>query len=450
MVATPKILTRYSLFFFFFTVQYFFIKFFNLDSLSSVLDTHWQFLDLNYLQSDSVGAIFFNHAQPPLLNLIVWFLQKVPYDLYQSFILLNCLCMSSVTFIIYRILVERTSTKFARSFSIFYAVLPSVILNITYPFYTCIVALGYTLIAFGFHLVRTRTIHSIFFFSLGIIIVVFTRQSFTFFHVFLSCAWLYFLGRKEFGDNKIKIRASLVALFIITLLLPIKNLYYYGFFGSSSWLPQTLSSGWKITTPLGPFPSPREIMNEYPNIKCRQVHSNPDLRLEKSNGEPNFHSCLVLEYSKIVLENGLSGYSPTKHLKSIVDYTGEYFSLPDEYMFLTNREKIRIYAEFMKIPQLAITYKLFPQGSTHELRIVLILPAILFLTVLRKRSNYLTISLILMVLIHFLTYTFSEGAESSRFVFEVEPLFSLLLGFFLFEIISLIERNKLSISGKFF
>ncbi len=443
-----KALQRYTFFFLVFIVQYSFVKLLQLDSLSSTLTTHWQFLDLSYLESDSVSAILLDHAQPPFLNLVVWLLLKMPYDLYQSFIVFNCICMSSVSFIIYRILIQRTSLKFARYFSFFYAVFPSVILNISYPFYPCLVALGYSLIAYSFHLVRIRATHSIIFFCLSILVVSFTRQSFTIFHILLSCVWFYYISKNEFREAKINVKAVLAGLFFLTLLLPVKNLYYYGFFGSSSWLPQTISSGWKIDTPLGPFPSPSKIIDTYPAIKCPRTHTNPDLRIEKTNGDPNFHSCLVIEYSEIVLKNGLNGYSPAKHLKSIVDYIGEYFSLPDEYMFLTNREKIRIYAEFMEIPQLAITYKLFTQGSTHELRLILIIPPILLLTYFRKRSDNLTNSLIFVVVIHFLTYTFSEGAESSRFVFEVESFFILMLGLCLFEMISLRKRHEQAVLGK--
>jgi hypothetical protein len=276
---------------------------------------------------------------------------------------------------------ERTSVKLALSVSIFQAILPSVILNIAYPFYTCVTALGYSLIAFGFHLTKRYTLRSLSAFSTGIILLTFTRQSFTLVHVLLSCLWFYFLGKDRFRESKLHLKKLLLTLFLLTMILPAKNLYYYGFFGSSSWLPQTLASGWKLSSPLGPFPSPSKIAETYPTLKCSSVHTRSDVMFVKSNGQPNFHSCLLLEYSKVVLKNGLEGYDPEKHLKGIIDYVGEYFSLPDEYKFLTNRENIRFYAELMEIPQLAVTYTFFTKGSTHELRLILIFPIILLLTI---------------------------------------------------------------------
>ena len=56
----------------FFTLLYSVVIFFHLDTLSSVLDNHWQTADIEALKTDPIAALLHLHSQPPLFNFFVF------------------------------------------------------------------------------------------------------------------------------------------------------------------------------------------------------------------------------------------------------------------------------------------------------------------------------------------------------------------------------------------
>ena len=64
-------------------------------TLGVALDDHWQFLDLPELLANPIHSLMSLHSQPPLLNLVVFVLAKLPGDLYGNFVWLNAACASA-------------------------------------------------------------------------------------------------------------------------------------------------------------------------------------------------------------------------------------------------------------------------------------------------------------------------------------------------------------------
>jgi len=414
------------LFSLFLVIQLGIVKLFHLDSLEEVMEFHWQFVDSSLLKSAPLETIFLNHAQPPMLNLLVFIFLQLPFNIYQAFIIFNAICMSIVCLIIFNILSKAVNRFIAIIFSLTYCALPSVLLNVSYPFYTCVSALGYSLIVYGFWKTFHRSKIGVVFFVIGLMVVNNTRTSFTFLHVAILITLFIVLNLRMIRHNT-PLLLVLAFTGVLSLVVPTKNLLLYDFFGSSSWINQTVASGWKLNAPLGYFPTPEKIKVNYPDLVCRNIHTQLDIQERKSNGHPNFHSCLVLEYSKILESQGLDGYSLGKHIRSIYGYTLEYLSLPDSYMFLNNRDQIWFYSELMKLPQLSITLQLFQYGGTYSVRFTLVLILILLaISLFRKPDEFIKFSFLLLSL-HFLTYTLSEGIESRRHIFEVEFLYVILL-----------------------
>ena len=78
--------SRAALFLFFFSLLYFVVIVFNLDTLHSVLDNHWQTADIEALKKDPAKALLHLHSQPPLFNFFYWLFSLMPGEAYDYFV----------------------------------------------------------------------------------------------------------------------------------------------------------------------------------------------------------------------------------------------------------------------------------------------------------------------------------------------------------------------------
>lgn len=417
---------KFLLFLIFFCLQIFLIQFSHLNTLSWVLDHHWQFVDRHVLETRPLETLFYLNSQPPLLNLLVLFFSKSPLGLYSTFIIFNAICMSLVCIFIFLLIKAKVNSKLAWFFSLSYCIFPSVLLNVSYPFYMCIASLGFALSFFGFYKSSSRKLLGLLVFCIGLLLLFYTRSSFTLLHVIILMYLFYYFRLRKKVDVR-KFVSILLAVFLLCLALPLKNFFQYGFFGTSSWTAQMITYGWRIQQPIGLIPDPKLIVVTYPSLTCDHIHSYLDTQLYRYDGLPNFHSCYEIEYSRTISSRGLSDYSFSRHARSLYAYFFEYLSLPDTYMFLKNRNEIWFYAEFMKIPQLAITIKPFLNGGTYNPRLIIPIVWLYLVFQLRKaRDSFMVFSSFLLSL-HFLTYFLTDGSESRRYIFEVESIYAVML-----------------------
>ena len=70
-------------------ITYSLIKIFNLGTLEDILESHWQMLDIPLLVSEPIQSLLYLHAQPPLLNALIFLAHKIGGSAYENLIMFN-------------------------------------------------------------------------------------------------------------------------------------------------------------------------------------------------------------------------------------------------------------------------------------------------------------------------------------------------------------------------
>ena len=416
-------------------IAYSLTKILNLDSLEDVLVSHWQILDIPVLVSEPIQSLLYLHAQPPLLNALIFLAHKIGGPAYENLILFNSLFIGTVSAIIFKsLLIKKCSIRIALFLSVSYAIFPSTLLNVAYPFYPCLTALGYALLLYGFVMVKQDFGWSVIVFSTACILLSLSRSSFSLVHTIFFIV-MYFLYVRKL----IVFKSSLVFILALTLLLslaiPIKNFIFYGFFGSSSWSSLNLAKGVGILNQHGYFINAKKIKELYPYLECKNSYHSQDTADSKTSGSANFNSCLVLEYSNIIKSKKLAGYSALTHVNLILRNTLVYFSPSDKYTFLSNRTQIASYANFVNYLQLTLPLTEFLKSfgfSTHqevfEIRLLLVGLIIIGTVFAITKRNACMVICLTIIIIHYASHVLTDGYESKRFVFDIEFIFFIIGG----------------------
>ncbi len=389
---------------------------FHLNTLSFVFQAHWQFLDRPELARAPLESLLDLHSQPPLLNAIVWALGADSPALYERFVILNAICAGLTAFILYHIVAHYLKHGAALIIALLYLITPPTLLNIAYPFYPCLTALGYALMVYAFHCIATRPKLALAAFVIAISYLTLLRSSFSPLHTVFFCALFYYFSRATL--SKKQLACGFIIALILALAVPIKNHMRYGFFGASSWAPLNLSQGLGIQNSLGGFPTPTAIKKAHPEISCTHTHGPQDSKLIKSDGAANYNSCLMIPYGKHVGSEIPAHYTLQNHLRNIATSTLSYFAPPYTYHFLKNREAIPAYLAAADIFYLDL--HLTPY---REIRVLLLLIlALATYTTLKTRDPFLTACLIIL-LVHYTTHSLTDGGEGNRFIYDLEFLF---------------------------
>ena len=134
-------------FFSFFLILYGVVIFLQLDTLSSVLDNHWQTADIVRLKQDPIAALLHLHSQPPLFNFFFWLMAVIPGNAYDHFVIFNCLAQSLVALMVFEISRHYVKSAFAGLIiAILYLLSPAVLLNSAYAFYPPLTSMGFALL----------------------------------------------------------------------------------------------------------------------------------------------------------------------------------------------------------------------------------------------------------------------------------------------------------------
>jgi hypothetical protein len=196
-----------------------------------------------------------------------------------------------------------------------------------------------------------------------------------------------------------------------------------------------LAKGLGIPNETRYFINAEEISELYPNLQCQNSYHIQDTIAFKSSGSPNYNSCLVLEYSKLIKSKKLAGYSARSHAIGFIRNSVEYFSPSDKFRFLSNRAQITSYANVVNLLQLTVPITDIVNSfgfSTERLVEIRLLPIVIIILAtfmaVSHRNSFLSVCII-MILLHFASHTLSDGSESKRFVFDIEFIFFILLGY---------------------
>lgn len=421
-------------------ITYLLVVSLRLNTLEHLLHYHWQFMDFSSLLESPSKSLLYLHSQPPLLNFIVWLLLLLPGTLYGNFLILNAFCVAIVSLIIF--IISRhylRSTLGALAITLLYMVTPATLLNAAYPFYPCLTTVGYALLVYSFFIAALKPRLSLFLFVFSLVYLGLLRISFTPLHVLFYCGVFYLYARDKIRAPRLL--ASFLLALCLSLAVPVKNYILYDFFGSSTWVPLNMAKGLAQKGTLEYFPSPQEIKDAYPELTCTHSYDVRDTALVKQDGMPNFNSCYIIEYGKIVKAKIWEQYSLKKHVLSIVASTARYFSPPDKYFMLQNRPAIEHYADLMQRVNLNLHIEKEFNQKTYEFNIevlTLLLVLAAAIATLYSRDPFLYVCYLVFVC-HFFSHVLTDGAEGARFVYDIEFLFFL---FFAFIYNALKERRR--------
>jgi hypothetical protein len=428
--------SRAALFLFFFSLLYFVVIFFNLDTLHSVLDNHWQTADIAALKKDPAKALLHLHSQPPLFNFFYWLFSLMPGEAYDYFVLFNCLCQSIVTLILFEISSRILKTPFRGALlALFYLLSPPVLLYSAYAFYPALTSMGFAILIFGFFLIKEKPKLSGILIAFSICYLYMIRSSFSLPAALILLSIFIYLSRKNL--SKLMLISITTISTVVLLSLPLKNYLMYGFFGSSSWTPLNLIMSLGVKTPLGPFPTPEKIRQAYPELECKKSYGLLDTEDKKANGEPNYNSCYYIAYINHVMPSITEAFRLPAYLRNVKGNIGAYFNTPDGYFFLKNREQIELYATAYNLSFITLFFKF------HQIRVACIL-LVLYLAYRVKKDRQLFPSILLTVFsLHFFAHVLTDGGESRRHVFDIEFIFFITFSMFIASFLEKRRRDKI-------
>jgi hypothetical protein len=407
-----------------FILLYSIIIAFNLNTLESVLDNHWQIADINALKKNPTLALLHLHSQPPLFNFTFWLLSQLPGTPYDNFVIFNSFCQSIVTIIVITITSQLVKKRaIGILIGLLYVLSPPVLLNSAYPFYPPLTSMGFAILTYGFFILRSQAKIGSYLISFSICYLYLIRSSFSLIAAIILLILFLYISQKQL--SKIFRTAITLTTLLVLLLLPLKNLFLYGFFSSSSWTPVNLIMTLGITTPLGPFPSPHEIRINYPDLECKKSYGLLDTEDSKANGQPNYNSCYYIAYIEKYGKNPLVHFDLIKYLKNVKGHIGQYFNTPDGYYFLKNREQINNYTLGYNLAFLTLFFKF------HQIRVLSILLVIYLGYCVYKNREYFPAILLILFSLHFFAHILTDGGESRRHVFDIEFFFYIIFALFL-------------------
>jgi hypothetical protein len=417
-------LTNVCLFIVFFLFIHTFIFIFNLNTLESVLDNHWQIADIEALNKDPITALLHLHSQPPLFNFIFWLLNTAPGTVYNNFIILNSASQSLVAVLLASMAAQiLNSRSVGILIGLLYIASPPVLLNAAYPFYPPLTSAGFAILTYGFLNLRSQPILNSILIGFSLCYLYLIRSSFSLPAAIIFLIIYIFIGR--YFLSKVFL-ATLVSLTLcVLILLPLKNYFLYDFFSSSSWTPVNLIMTLGIKTPLGPFPTPKEIRSNFPDLSCKKSYGLLDTEDFKVNGEPNYNSCFYIAYINKYGSDPFTNFNLLPYLKNVKGHMGQYFNTPDGYYFLKNREQIKNYISIYNFSFFTIYFKF------HQIRILCILLIIYLFIRAYQDKQYIPVILTIIFCLHFFAHVLTDGGESRRHVFDVEFIFYLIIALFI-------------------
>ena len=408
------------------------VHFLQLNSLNSIIEFNWQYLDIPTLKDSPIDSLIYLHSQPPLLNFIVWVLSFSPIGIYESFIILNAFLTSLIALVIFTVVFSYWNSFLLASFaSLAFTLSPAALLNICYPFYPVLTQFGYACLIYSFWSLKNKFKLAPIIFSFSVIFLSLLRTSFSVVHgVFFII--LFMLYARHVYDKKKIFTGILFLTTMLIFIVPVKNYWLYDFFGSSSYAPLNIAKGTGTTgLALLYFPSPKEIKESQLSLKCKHSYHFQDSSLFKLNGNPNYNSCYMIAYANYAKPIIAKNYNISKHFHQILWYVVQYFTPPDKYddLMRGNRSQIENYSDLTNAFYLSYSIDRYNQ----EVRLILLISLIAGLYwAIRKKDRFMMI-LLTVFITHFLTHVLTDGMEGRRFVFDIEFLFWIIGSITLFE-----------------
>lgn len=338
----------------------------------SAMARSWQFLDLSLLKDQLWHSLWFQHSQPPLLNLWTGLSLSLPASfragvIQAQFLLFSLLTMSAIFWLLRT---HGVRHWLSYSMALLFIVSPEAILYEHWFFYTWPVAAGLILCACCLQLYHLhQQIRFLALFCIILTAIILTRSMFHLIFLVPVSLLLWFGVRASQRRQLI----GLLALTMCISALPYaKNQLVFGFFGGSSWSGMSL---WRIVNlydeaaPLVPNSpvatiTPFAPISEYADVQtldADQVRTQPEAaeprqpliaiptRFEqhtvltaplKTGGATNYNHIGYLQLAGAYQEAAITAIKaePLMYLKHILRAWAKYTEGSWQYFFLRDNQ----------------------------------------------------------------------------------------------------------------
>ena len=262
------------------------LYFSNLHSSVDSLYSHWQMLDIAWLQNDLWGSLYYLHSQPPFYNFLIGVIAKLFPESYPQVLSALYLLMSlAIYLMMFRILLFfRLPAWLAFVAATLYIVTPEALLYERWIFYTWFNAFLLVLAVFLLvnYLDEGRAVYLLLFF-LALTILMLTRSLFHLVYLPGVVAILLWMNREAWKSVLV---FSLLPLVLVGSVY-LKNYLTFGFFGGSSWLGMNIS---RVATHSTLDHSLGELMHMPYSRKEKEMK----MHLEKLREKGKIHSSILV------------------------------------------------------------------------------------------------------------------------------------------------------------
>jgi len=441
-----------------FAVSRFISSLFDIHFEYAALFNYWQYLDVETLRNNLLDGVWYNHAQPPLFNLLIGAVLKIAggHSAFVFSILFKLITISN-TLLLYALIKKTTGHRRTSLFiALFYMLSPAAIVYETELFYTTFISLLFLISLYFLLKINAqpgwRTLIGFF---LPLVLICFTRSMYHLLWLLVISIIMCIYFRKTDIFRK-TIILSLTAL-LLTGSWYVKNYYLFGTFSTSSWIGMNLSrnvfhdnkvaDSTKITSldPFLPVSAYKKFITDSTTIKYRGLNDRDLLSAYKNDSLLNLNHVAYLEISGKYLQESKQFIKkhPVAFLKNAAQSSILFFT-PATMYSVTKEQTLKL-----KYYDALYSFNLSHfAGNKQERRIMLTISAfprilfygIVFFWLLQNSIRRRSISIVNLLILTIIGYVFTvssllEHYENMRFRFETEPLYLLLLSQFMASIL---------------
>ncbi len=206
------------------------------------LSAYWQYLDIETLRNHLLTGVWYDHAQPPVFNLLIGFILKIGGSHYALLftIMLKLISLGN-TFLLFSIIKKLSRVYFLPILTALgYMLSPATLIFETELFYTCFVS--FLLLISVFFLIRlseSERSWDAFAFIFPLVLLCLTRSVYHISWLFFVTACLIFYYRRSAVVSKL-IFMSLAALVVVGSWY-VKNKILFGKFTVSTWVGMNMA-----------------------------------------------------------------------------------------------------------------------------------------------------------------------------------------------------------------
>lgn len=419
------------------------------------INWYWQYIDPYLLKTDLLRSVYYLHSQPPLFNIFLGVILKLFPNNYALVFQLIYLALgpalaASLFFIMVKL---RVPDKLSAILAIIFIINPSVILyeNLLFYEYPIVTILALSVVFLIEFLANGRFRDAVIFFAL-LAILVLMRNIYSMYYFLLVLLVLILILYKKYAWKKILL-AGLVPFLIIFTVAAKYFFLYHSFTMGTIFFEQNFNQAavssishmeLQVLTDYGDISPLSKIGHFRPLSKYKQYVNIPATGIPildskyKLKGSINIHNLAYVDISKKLLKDALyiMGHYPKKFFKNIMRrFAKNYFLLASD-IFWDN------YYNPMKIESVSrvfnrIIYLQLSIGRPSLFLVVscpvLILYAfyLVFKMAFNKTDELVTGPTAAIMLINILMVSAAAlllPFEHSRFRFEVDPFYLVLLG----------------------